>query len=112
ILLGGYRLVRMRHPRGGGMRVGFAGLTAWSFLMASAHGAGLMVVPFALGQPVLASGGHADHAALAAGLTLEWGVAATVVHAAAYVAVTAAVAWIVYEKLGVGLLRRAWINLD
>src|SRR3970282_1093788 len=47
--LGARRLIRHRHPRLGGMRVGMAGLTSWSFLMATAHGAGLMVVPVLLG---------------------------------------------------------------
>ena len=45
VTLGIYRLWRHRHPRFGGMQVGFRDLTIWSFLMASAHGAGLMVVP-------------------------------------------------------------------
>src|SRR5687767_14992904 len=49
--LGLYRLWRHRHPRFGGMRVGFRDLTIWSFLMASAHGAGLMVLPFVMGTP-------------------------------------------------------------
>src|SRR5262245_9998148 len=42
---GVFRLVRARHPRWVGMRVGFGDLTLWSFLMAAAHGAGLMLVP-------------------------------------------------------------------
>src|SRR4249920_2330913 len=49
IAYGGYRAVRARHPRWVGMRVGFRDLTMWSFLMASAHGAGLMLVPVFLG---------------------------------------------------------------
>src|SRR5678815_4038497 len=44
--LGIYRLWRHRHPRFGGMQVGFRDLTAWSFLMASAHGAGVMAVSY------------------------------------------------------------------
>jgi hypothetical protein len=98
--LGVRRLIRQRHPRWGGMRISMAGLTCWSFLMATAHGAGLMVVPV-----WLAMGGSAD-ASIASGLT------ATAVHGASYLLVTAAIAWVVFEKLGVGLLRRAWINLD
>ena len=46
--LGLYRLWRHRHPRFGGMQVGFRDLTVWSFLMASAHGAGFMVLPFVM----------------------------------------------------------------
>ena len=52
--LGAYRIVRSRHSvRGGGMRVGFRDLTIWSFLMASAHGAGLMVLPVVMGIPAV-----------------------------------------------------------
>src|SRR5215831_2118927 len=58
---GVYCLFRQRHPAGGGMRVGFADLTIWSFLMASAHGAGFMVLPVLLGSFVKAA--HSGHAA-------------------------------------------------
>ena len=114
VTLGASRLVRMRHPRAGGMRVGLAGLTGWSFLMASAHGAGLMVLPFVLGGGVQAAGEHAAHHAghAAASGAAIGAAAATAAHGAGYLAATALVAWIVYEKLGVGLIRRAWINLD
>lgn len=113
VTLGASRLVRMRHPRAGGMRVGMAGLTGWSFLMASAHGAGLMVLPFVLDAPVHAAGDHAHHVAQAAGSGAAIGaVAATAAHGAGYLAATAIVALIVYEKVGVSLIRRAWINLD
>ena len=123
--MGASRLIRARHPRVGSMRIGFAGLIGWSFLMASAHGAGLMVLPIVLdaqspaeaGHYVLAHAAgphaaHAGHAVQAAnGALISLG-AATAVHAAGYLIVTAAVAWLVYEKLGLALLRRAWINLD
>ncbi len=121
IALGLYRLWRQRHPRFGGMRVGPLDLTLWSFLMASAHGAGLMVLPVVLGMEGGTAGVHAGHAG-AAGLAhelplgvaypLPLGVSATLVHTAGYLLVTALVAALVYEKLGVALLRRAWINLD
>ena len=112
VLLGASRLVRARHPRAGGMRVGFAGLTGWSLLMATAHGAGLMVLPFVLQAPVHAAGPHAAHAAQAAGGSWTWSLTATAVHGLAYLLVTAGLAWVVYEKVGVGLLRRAWLNVD
>ena len=51
VSFGIYKLVRSSHPRWVGMRVGFRDLTAWSFLMASAHGAGLMLVPILLRLP-------------------------------------------------------------
>ena len=50
VSLGVLRFVRHRHPRWASMRVGFRRLTLWSFLMATAHGAGLMVVPVFLGM--------------------------------------------------------------
>jgi hypothetical protein len=103
-------LLRHRHPRGGGMQVGFKDLTGWSFLVASAHGAGLMVLPFALRlfQPPL----HAAHAhALLPGSEAA-SVVATLLHTASYLAVTGAIAWLVYRKLGLRLLRSAWINLN
>src|SRR5207253_8682443 len=55
---GFYRFVRSRHPRWVGMRVGFRDLTLWSFLMATAHGAGLMIVPILLGWPMAEHGLH------------------------------------------------------
>ncbi len=106
-----YCLVRQRHPRGGGMRVGFRDLTTWSFLMASAHGAGFMVLPVLLA----AEAAHSTHAASGAHLhslaTPAAGLMATVVHTMGYLSVTGLVAWVVYRRLGLALLRRAWINL-
>jgi hypothetical protein len=99
------------HPRCAGMRVSMSRLTLWSFLMATAHGAGLMVVPVFLGMSMIGAGEHASHLAAASadtGLALF----ATGMHAIGYMAVTAVVALVVFEKLGVGILRRAWINLD
>jgi hypothetical protein len=61
VSLGVLRLFRHRHPRCTGMRVRMGGLTVWSFLMATAHGAGLMVVPVFLGISMTAAGEHAHH---------------------------------------------------
>ncbi len=108
VMLGVQRLLRHRHPRYGSMRIGIAGLTIWSFLVATAHGAGLMVLPVWL-QLWPEAGGHAAHLH---GMTVASGAAATAVHSAGYLIVSAAVAGIVFHKLGVGLLRKAWINLD
>jgi hypothetical protein len=106
-------LFRQRHPRGGGMRVGFRDLTTWSFFMASAHGAGFMVLPVLLGS--VAKTAHSAHAASGAHVhSLASPMAAlmaTVVHTMGYLAVTGLVAWVVYKKLGLALLRKAWINL-
>jgi hypothetical protein len=113
---GVFHLMRHRHPRLGGMRVGPKDLTIWSFLMASAHGAGLMVVPLVLGHAghgATAGLGHAGHL-LAAGLpaTQSVGLTATLAHSAGYLLVAGGIAVIVYEKLGLRLLRTAWINLN
>ena len=115
IALGLYRLWRHRHPRFGGMRVGFRDLTVWSFLMASAHGAGLMVLPFVMGisNHVLAAGGSHAHHATAMNAAVPWvGAVALSLHTLAYLLVLAFAAWIVYRKLGLALLRTAWFNLD
>ena len=110
-----YKLVRSRHPRWVGMRVDFKDLVLWSFLMASAHGAGLMLVP------VLVQWSQVDyaHAELIKTLSPDWiapslglMLAAVSVHTLSMLLVTAAVAGIVYEKLGLAILRQAWFNLD
>jgi hypothetical protein len=103
---GAFHLLRHRHPRFGGMCVGARDLTVWSFLMASAHGAGLMVLPFVLGVTVQGAHAHAEHATATAGLL------ATMLHTASYLLVAGTLAWIVYWKLGVRFLRSAWINLN
>jgi hypothetical protein len=110
ISLGVRRVFRHQHPRWGGMRVSMGGLTVWSFLMATAHGAGLMVVPVFMGMSNAGSGAHAHHMAHAGGAGAAF--FATGLHAVGYLVVTAAVAVLVFEKLGVGILRRTWFNLD
>jgi hypothetical protein len=158
--MGVYRLFRHGHPRYGGMQVGPLQLTIWSFLMASAHGAGLMVLPIVLGMRARSTdsaasvpagadhshgghgmglgaehshsghgmgsgveagalaggdGGHAGHMdVLFSGMAPgQWeALAVTLVHTLGYLLVTGVVAVIVYRKLGLRLLRTAWINLD
>jgi hypothetical protein len=111
VSLGALRFFRHRHRRWAGMRVSMGGLTVWSFLMATAHGAGLMVVPVFMGMSMSGAGEHAHHMPTAvAGASAAF--FATGVHAVGYLAVTAGVAVLVFEKLGVGILRRAWFNLD
>jgi hypothetical protein len=109
--LGAYRLIRHRHVTGGGMRVGMWGLTAWSFLMATCHGAGLMVLPVFLGMAAPAQGASC-HTPGAVSANAAMAATATLVHGAGYLAVTAAAAWAVFTKVGVGVLRGAWFNLD
>jgi hypothetical protein len=117
-------LVHHRHVRLSGMRVGSRELATWSFLMASAHGAGLMVLPFVLGTATTTAGTmHHHHAAMSGGTVaapLAAGIAgfdsiaviAPLVHTAGYLLVTVVLATIVYEKVGLRILRRAWINVN
>jgi hypothetical protein len=111
--LGIYSLVRHQHPRWVRMQVGFRDLTVWSFLTASAHGAGLMVVPVLLHSNTVEAQGQmaARHHMAPAGSPLA-GILATGVHTIAYLAVTGLVAWVVYRKLGLALLRKTWFNFD
>jgi multisubunit Na+/H+ antiporter MnhC subunit len=111
--MGVYCLVRHRHPRWVRMKVGFRDLTVWSFLMASAHGAGLMVVPVLLhSNTVEAQNRIADHNHMSQSVTPLAGMLATGIHTLAYLAVTGLLAWVVYRKLGLALLRKAWLNFD
>ena len=111
VWLGIRRLVVHRHPRWTGMRVTMSQLTLWSFLMATVHGAGLMVMPMFVGTSMADRGGHADHM-MAPAADAGTALLATGMHAASYLAVTALIALLVFEKFGVGILRRAWFNLD
>lgn len=112
-----YRIFRSRHPRWVGMRVGFRDLTVWSFMMASAHGAGLMLVPILLRWPSVK---HAHHNMLQGALTDQVAtfstpgllLAAVGIHTFSLLLVTGVVGVLVYEKLGLALLRQAWFNLD
>ena len=95
-----------RHPRWVGMRVGMRDLFFWSFLMAAAHGAGLMVAPTLL--EISAAGGQQG-----AGLTSSIGMLLAVgLHTVSMLVVMAIIAWIVYRKLGLKILRKSWINFD
>jgi hypothetical protein len=109
LVFGGYRLVRARHPRWVGMRVGFWGLAAWGFLMATAHGAGLMLVPFVAARSP-ASPGMMPMSVVHPSYALGWLMIA--VHTFGYLAAMTAVAIVVYAKLGVSFLRTAWFNVD
>jgi hypothetical protein len=141
ILLGfaGYKLAtRFRHTRWVGMRLRPHELVWWSFLMATAHGAGLMLAPIithlrdesvprafaqeARGEHIMANGQlmqspimqvqHAGHPMSAGEDSISPAVASVGVHSAAMLVVAGTIAIVVYRKLGVEVLRRAWINLD
>lgn len=111
--LGVYSLVRHRHPRWVRMQVGFRDLTFWSFLMASAHGAGLMVLPVLLGSATVEAADHmsSHHHSFVVASPLA-ALLATAVHTTAYLAVTGLLAWVVYCKLGLVILRTAWFNFN
>jgi hypothetical protein len=109
-------LIRKSHPRWGGMQIGFRDLGIWSFLMASAHGAGFMLLPILLKMPDLHAAsvlGDSSPHLHAAGFAGSWAApAALLVHTIGYLLVTGIVAFVVYDKLGLEVLRRAWVNLD
>lgn len=105
---GTWALLRRRtHPRWVGMRLGFRDLALWSFLMSSAHGAGLMLLPVLIGGTAAHAPGH-DHAHA----PLDGGATVLVAHTTAMFLVMSAVALLVYRVLGVDFLRRAWLNFD
>ena len=112
IAFGVYKLVRPRsHPRWVGMRVSSRDLVVWSFLLSTAHGAGLMLFPALLGLP--ASNQLDDVADLQPGmLTLVEDAAAVLLHTGTMLLAMLAISLLVYEKLGVTVLRRAWLNFD
>jgi hypothetical protein len=97
-----------RHRVRIGMRTGMAGLALWSCLMASAHGAGLMLVPALLAlRPAAPVHPHAG-----ADGSLVLALAAVGVHTLAMLVVTGLIAVVVYEWVGLAFLRRGWLNLD
>jgi hypothetical protein len=114
-------ITRFRHPRWVGMRVGPRELVMWSFLMASAHGAGMMLVPVlvALRGDAVASAlahaehvGHMGHQMPGGNDSLLPALAAVGLHSAAMLAVAGTLAVVVYQHVGLEVLRRAWVNLD
>src|SRR3954467_1141571 len=95
-----------RHPRWVGMCLRRRELAFWSFLMSTAHGAGLMLIPVAVSLHVTAH----DHMLMPSSLAPV--AAVLLLHTAAMVAVAGAIALVVYGFVGVGVLRRGWLNLD
>lgn len=120
LLLIGFGLYKVfnyyRHPRWVGMRVGMGDLAWWSFLMAMAHGAGLMIAPVVLALTAGAAmdhrttgGGHTAHMSAGAGLEISLGV---LIHTLSMLVVMAVVAWFVYRRFGLSILRQHWVNFD
>jgi hypothetical protein len=114
--MGLYRLARARHPKGGGMRVGFGDLFLWSFLIAMAHGAGLMLVPLLLAQPMQGMT-HSMHSSITELSGLHAGILglAVVIHTCSLLLVAGVLALVIYqsyETSGLKLLQKAWFNFD
>jgi hypothetical protein len=109
---GVFRLLHRRHPRVLA-RIRPTQLGLWSFAVAIAHGAGLMLVPIYLGLCRTAEPGR-GHAA--AGTLIEAGLGmallVSVVHAVAMITAGGLLAWLVYRTLGLRLVSRSWFNLD
>jgi hypothetical protein len=103
-----HTLYGSRHRVRFGMQVGMLGLGAWSFLMASAHGAGLMLVPVLIPLCLAASPARE----LTAAGSLPVALAAVGVHTLAMLATTGAIALAVYQWFGLAFLRKGWVNLD
>jgi hypothetical protein len=116
VAFGIFRFVKPRaHFRWTTMRVNRRELTWWSFLMSSAHGAGLMVAPVLIGAGATAAEASPDHDlehVHAAMLSPAAGGLALLLHVASMMLVMAIVAVVVYEKLGVAILRQAWLNTE
>jgi hypothetical protein len=111
VAFGIFRFVKPRaHFRWTSMRVSDRELGMWSFLMSTAHGAGLMIAPVMLGLQASQSG-HDDMAMLSGG-PVDIAAVGIAVHVLAMVAVMGAIAWFVYERVGLQILRRAWLNTD
>jgi hypothetical protein len=112
IAFGIFRLIDRRHPRAL-TRIPPARLGLWSFAVAIAHGAGLMLVPIYLG---LCRGGDVDRGHEAAGALvnadLSMAVLVSLVHTAAMIAAGGSCAYLVYRYLGLRFLSRSWFNLD
>jgi hypothetical protein len=96
------------------MQVGFRDLTLWSFLMATAHGAGLMVLPVLLELPAGAATSHGSHDTVISAFAGSLWIAllAVLVHTGAMLVAAGVIAWLIFAWVGLAVLRRAWINLD
>ncbi|MEV5574700.1 hypothetical protein AB0L06_32085 [Spirillospora sp. NPDC052269] len=109
-----WRLLSKRHFRWVGMRLSLPQLAGWSFLMSSAHGAGLMLIPVitASGSAHALTGAHAHGLGHAAGSAVSAAVFVTGVHTLAMFVTAGIIALLVYDVLGLTVLRRAWLDLD
>lgn len=122
LLFGIFKLIQRRHPRALA-RIRPTQLAWWSFLMATAHGAGLMLVPFMLGLCATAPPavnavamardvGHVTVMNYLAQSSVATAIVVATVHTLAMMLAGTGMAWVVYRYLGLRFLRRAWLNLD
>jgi hypothetical protein len=116
---GVFRFAKPRaHWRWTTMRVNNKELTVWSFLMSTAHGAGLMVAPVLIGlQGVAQASAHAragdqQDVGMLSHVPLIPSAVGIALHVLAMVIVMGAIAILIYQKLGLEVLRRAWVNTD
>jgi hypothetical protein len=109
---GAFQLIWRQHPRML-VRIPPSRLALWSFVVAIAHGAGLMLVPIYLGlcRPFDMDQGHRAAAALM-GANLAMAAIVSTVHAGAIVVAGGLLAWLVYRHLGLRFVSRSWFNLD
>jgi hypothetical protein len=116
VTFGLFRFVKPRaHFRWTKMRVNRRELSWWSFLMSTAHGAGLMVAPVLIGASAAGTAEASDHElnhVQMASQNIPLGGLALLMHVAMMVLVMGVIAVVVYEKLGVAILRQAWINTE
>jgi hypothetical protein len=107
-----FRLINRRHPRALA-RIRPTQLGLWSFAVAIAHGAGLMLVPIYLGL-CRASDLDKGHQAAGALINFNLGMAVltSVVHSASMIAAGGLSAWLVYRYLGLKFMQRSWFNLE
>lgn len=112
IAFGIYRLIERRHPRSLA-RIPPTQLAFWSFAVAIAHGAALMLVPIYLGlcRKAETDQGHAAANSLI-NTSLTMALLVAVVHAGAMIAAGGSLAWLVYRYLGLKFMARSWFNLD
>jgi len=107
-----WKLYRLRHPTWVGMCVSFWDLTFWSWLMATAHGAGLMVVPVLLGAKSVFCGPSSGNLNSILAFQPLVATAAVAVHTVSNLLTSGVIAWMVYDFIGLAVLRRSWFNLD
>lgn len=107
---GVFLLLRRRHPRALA-RIPPTQLGLWSFAIAIAHGAGLMLVPIYLGLCGTPAHGHETAGPLVEA-NLGMAMLVAVVHVVATIAAGGCLAWLVYRYLGLKFVSRSWFNLD